>query len=133
MDDSAKAQIPVMDRLEYEIACVREFAHSGAQLGPTVSREQRRERIRLAILREDKTHMRWRETAHTYAAVFEHVYARPMGGLPMEERGDPSRAWHPRTLLGGPIVMAGEASDDMEIEEGGAEEGGTEEEDDEVF
>ena len=133
MDDSAKPQTPIIDRGEYELACVREFAHSGAQLGPGVSREQRRERIRLAILREDKARLRWRETTHTYAAVFEHVYSRPMGNLPMEERRDSSRPWHPRSLVGGPYMLGGEASDEPEIEEGATEEEDAEEADDEVF
>jgi hypothetical protein len=131
MDDSAKPQTPIIDRNEYELACVREFSHSGAQLGPDVSREQRRERIRLAILREDKAHMRWRDTAHTYATVFEHVYARPIGGLPIEERRGPSRAWNPRSLDDGPyVVMANEVdagevdTDEMDTDE---------EEGDEVF
>jgi hypothetical protein len=123
MNDSAKPQTPIIDRSDYELACVREFSHSGAQLGPTVSREPRRERIRLAILREDKAHLRWRETAHTYAAVYEHVYKRPIGDLPIEERRESSRAWQSRFLLSGPNVIAGEASDEVDIEE----------EDDEVF
>ena len=65
----------------------------------------------------------WRETAQTYATVYEHVYKRPIGDLPIEERREPSRAWHPRCLLGRPYLMAREASDEVEIEE----------EDDEVF
>ena len=133
MDDSAKPETPMMDRSEYELACVREFAHSGAQLGPNVSREQRRERIRLAILREDKAHQRWRETAHTYAAVFEHVYAKPLGDLPLEERRGPSRAWHPSALIGGPSMMDGEAYEATELEEDATEEEDAEEADDEVL
>jgi hypothetical protein len=125
MNDRVQPQIPIFDRWEFELACVREFSHSGAQVGPTVSREQRRERIRLAILREDKAHMRWRETAHTYAAVFERVYARPIGGLPIEERREPSGAWRPRSLVSGPHAVADEVAEE-EVD-------ADQEEDDEVF
>ena len=138
MNDRVKPDIPIIDRWEFELACVREFSHSGAQLGPTVSREQRRERIRLAILREDKAHTRWRDTAHTYATVYQHVYNKPIGGLPIDERRESSGAWHPRSLLTGPYAVAGEAFDEEGTEERRTEDEGTVEEgteaaDDEVF
>jgi hypothetical protein len=121
MNDRVKPHIPITDRWEFELACVREFSHSGAQLGASVSRGERRERIRLAILREDKAHMRWRDTGYTYAAVFEHVYARSMGDLPIEERREPSRESHSRSLVSGPYVVV---DDEVDADE---------EEDDEVF
>ncbi|MGA2188845.1 MAG: hypothetical protein ABSH33_09955 [Steroidobacteraceae bacterium] len=73
-------------RNEFEFECVREFSHSGLQLGANVSREERRERIRTAILREAKHDRRWRDTQFTYAAVYQHVYGRPLDERRAEEK-----------------------------------------------
>lgn len=80
-------------RAEFELDCVREFAHSGVQLGVNVSREERRERIRIAIMRENKQHTLWRETTLTYAAVYERVYNKSIESRrPDEEEIAPMRA-----------------------------------------
>jgi len=114
MNDRAKCPIFIVDRPEFELACVREFAHSGAQLGSAVSRAERRERIRLAILREDKACLCWRETIHTYAEVYEHVYGRPIGHLPSGQGREPSHARHPHSTVSGPYAMADEIEADEE-------------------
>jgi hypothetical protein len=59
---------------EFELACVREFAHSGLYLGVGVSRVERRERIRSAILREHKPQLRWQDSQFTYADIYTQVY-----------------------------------------------------------
>jgi len=63
-----------VDREEFELACIREFSHSGLQLGLDVSRAERRERIGAAIMREGKAQLRWRNSDSTYAEVFAQVY-----------------------------------------------------------
>jgi hypothetical protein len=68
----------VIGRSEFEFECVREFSHSGVQLGASVSREERRERIRVAIMRENKQHKRWRDTQLTYAAAYQQAYGKPI-------------------------------------------------------
>jgi hypothetical protein len=68
----------VIARNEFEFECVREFSHSGVQLGANVSREERRERIRVAIMRENKQNRRWRDTPFTYAAVYQQAYGKPV-------------------------------------------------------
>jgi hypothetical protein len=67
-----------VEREEFELACIREFSHSGLILGVGVSPMERRERIRAAILRENKAHLRWRDSAYTYADVFTQSYRRPL-------------------------------------------------------
>jgi hypothetical protein len=69
-------------REEFELACIREFSHSGHQLGAGVSREERRERIRAAILREHKSTLRWLDSTWTYAGAFALAYHQPL------EKGD---------------------------------------------
>jgi hypothetical protein len=68
----------VISRSEFEFECVREFSHSGVQLGASVSREERRERIRVAIMRENKQHKPWRDTPLTYAAAYQQAYGKPI-------------------------------------------------------
>jgi hypothetical protein len=65
-------------RSDFEFECVREFSHSGVQLGANVSREERRARIRAAIMRENKQNRRWRDTSLTYAALYQQVYGKPI-------------------------------------------------------
>jgi hypothetical protein len=99
----AAALSPVrLTRPEFELECIREFAHSGVQLGAGVSREERRERIRASILREAKEHDRWRGTAMTYAAMYRQIYNRSLDeGQPREEKRAPAagglqrQAWGP--------------------------------------
>jgi hypothetical protein len=47
----------------------------------SVSREERRERIRVAIMRENKQDTLWRDTALTYAAVYRLVYNKPIDAI----------------------------------------------------
>ncbi len=63
-----------MSRAQIELDFIREFAHSGLQLGPMVSSEERRERIRRSILREQKESLRFRDTELTYAQVYRLAY-----------------------------------------------------------
>jgi hypothetical protein len=65
-------------REEFELACIREFSHSGHHLGVGVSPAERRERIRAAILREHKSNLRWQDSMWTYASVFAHAYQQPL-------------------------------------------------------
>ena len=129
MNDRAKPHIPLIDRLEFELACVREFSHSGAQLGPSVSRAERRERIRLAILREEKANLCWRDTVHSYADVYQYVYGKSLGRLSIEEGRELSHATHPRFLLSEAYVTAHEP----EADEDEADEEIDEEEDNEAL
>jgi hypothetical protein len=123
MNDRAKSPNSIVDRPEFELACVREFSHPGAQLGATVSRAERRERFRLAILREDKAYLCWRDTIHTYAEVYELVYGRPIGHLSSEGGREASHARRPRSIVSALYVM----TDELKIDE----EPGDEEEPDE--
>jgi hypothetical protein len=66
-------------REEFELACIREFSHSGLYLGIGLSSKGRRERIRAAILRENKAHLCWRSCGFTYATMFEQAYSESLG------------------------------------------------------
>jgi hypothetical protein len=106
-----------MARSEFELECVREFSHSGVHLGTGVSREERRERIRTAIIRENKQHARWRDTSMTYAAVYQKAYGRPLeSGRSDEPEVAPLRAM--RTLWD-PDPFA----DDSELEDATEDDG----------
>lgn len=63
---------------DFELACVREFSHSGLHLGGDVSRQERRERIRAAIFREGKQNDCWRNTPLSYAAAYRQAYHLPL-------------------------------------------------------
>ena len=54
-----------VEREEFELACIREFSHSGLISGVGVSPMERHERNQAAILRENKAHLRWRNSAFT--------------------------------------------------------------------
>lgn len=72
------ARTAKVEREEFELACIREFSHSGHHLGIGVSPAERRERIRAAILREQKSNLRWRDSMWTYASAFTHAYQQPL-------------------------------------------------------
>ena len=89
-----------IDRAEFEIDCIREFAHSGVQIGPNVSREERRERIRAAIFREGKQHARWRDTELTYASAYQQAYHQPLRARLDDPQGQPPlSSWPPTAAL----------------------------------
>jgi hypothetical protein len=104
----------VIARSEFEFECVREFSHSGLQLGANVSREERRERIRVAIMRENKQSRRWRDTQLTYAAVYQQVYGKPIEARRAdEEEIAPMRA----TLWGHDALIGDQTLDDVDVED----------------
>jgi len=74
-------------REDFELACIREFSHSGLYLGAAVSREERRERIRVSILREHKAHLRWQNSALTYADLYARVYHQSLGANDTQDEG----------------------------------------------
>jgi hypothetical protein len=79
-----------VEQEEFELACIREFSHSGLYLGVGVSRVERRERIRSAILREHKAELRWQGSQFTYAEIYAQVCRQLLGaGLPKD--GDSGR------------------------------------------
>jgi hypothetical protein len=82
-------------REEFELACIREFSHSGLHLGVGVSREERRERIRAAILRENKAHRRWRNSDFTYTNMYAQAYRQSLGDNDIREADSAaeSRLW----------------------------------------
>jgi len=122
MNDRVKSPIFIVDRPDFELACVREFSHSGTQLGPIVSRDERRERIRLAILREHKECLCWHDTIHTYAEVYERVYGKPIGHLSIAGGREPIHARPPGSIVSGPYVTAHEEENDEEEREAYEEE-----------
>jgi hypothetical protein len=71
-------KVPRVVREEFELACIREFSHSGQHLGAGVSRGERRERISASILRENKTRRRWQDSEFSYAEVYAQVYQQPL-------------------------------------------------------
>jgi hypothetical protein len=82
-DSSASNQKPMLAnpsvmRDEFELACIREFSHSGHRVGVGVSRAERRERIRAAIQREHKSALRWHNSTWTYAAAFAQAYQQTL-------------------------------------------------------
>ena len=78
-DESASSEGTArVTRGEFELACIREFSHSGHHVGLLASRHERRERIRAAILRENKIHERWHHSSYTYAEVFAQAYQQPL-------------------------------------------------------
>jgi hypothetical protein len=76
-----------VEQEEFELACVREFSHSGLYLGVGVSRVERRERIRSAILREHKAQLRWQDARFTYADIFAQVYRQLLEASRPEDGG----------------------------------------------
>jgi len=79
---------PAITREAFERESIREFAHSGLDLGPRVSRDERRERIRTAIYREGKSALQWRDSGLTYADMFRQAYHQPLdarGEIPAED------------------------------------------------
>jgi hypothetical protein len=60
--------------MDLELEFVREFSHGGDQIGATLSIDGRRERIRVAILREGKRDLIFRDTQETYEAVYTRCY-----------------------------------------------------------
>jgi hypothetical protein len=72
---------------EFELACVREFSHSGLYLGVGVSRVERRERIRSAILREHKANLHWQDSRLTYADIYAQVYRQLLEASHPEDGG----------------------------------------------
>ena len=99
-------------REEFELACIREFSHSGHHLGVGVSRAERRERIRAAILREHKAALRWQDSMWTYASAFAHAYQQPL------EAGDrsPPQPWSAGDNLAWDDHVA---EDEEELRDGG--------------
>jgi hypothetical protein len=104
-----------MARDQFELDFIREFQHSGAQLGPDVSREERRERIRVAILREGKETLLYHDTQLTYAQIYQQAYSQPIElrrfrresppveDLPEDETDDLSAEEYPTADLATPI------------------------------
>jgi hypothetical protein len=77
-------------REEFELACIREFSHSGFHVGVGVSPQERRRRIHAAILRENKAQLRWRDSDFTYADMYARAYRQPLGESgPHEEDPEP--------------------------------------------
>jgi hypothetical protein len=68
-----------LSREDFELACIREFSHSGLHLGDGVSRAERRVRIRVAILSEKKAYQRWRDSSFSYAEAYAQAYHEPLG------------------------------------------------------
>jgi hypothetical protein len=77
-NETPKAPTAKVVREEFELACIREFSHSGNHLGVGVSPAERRERIRAAIVREHKANLRWQDSMWTYASAFAHAYQQPL-------------------------------------------------------
>ena len=71
-------QASPVSREDFELACVREFSHSGNRLGLGVPRAERRERIRTAILRENKARLYWQDSDFTYAEVYAQAYQQKL-------------------------------------------------------
>jgi len=79
---------PAITREAFECESIREFAHSGLDLGPRVSRDERRERIRTAIYREGKAGRTWRDSGLTYAEIFRQAYHQALDAradVPVED------------------------------------------------
>jgi hypothetical protein len=100
-------------REDFELACIREFSHSGLHLGVGVSRGERRERIRAAILRENKAHRRWRNSEFTYADMFGQAYGQPLGASGAQDEG-----WEPLESRWCGSAIDDEFFDDEEAFEG---------------
>jgi hypothetical protein len=89
---------------DIEHSFVREFSTGGDTFGPSASREYRRERFRIAILKEGKDGRAFYDSGMTYAEAYRRCY-----GTALELRGIV------RTPLGQPIHDAlSELSDDDE-------------------
>jgi hypothetical protein len=59
---------------DIELAFVREFSVSGNLIGMTVSRNERRERVRQAIYVSDKANERFHDPTMTYSEAFRICY-----------------------------------------------------------
>jgi hypothetical protein len=104
-----------VEREEFELACIREFSHSGHHLGLGVSRGERRERIREAILREHKSDLRWHDSRCTYAGAFAQAYQQPLDTSDMHGKRSP-RHWS----LGDNSAPEDDLAEDGEDSRGGS-------------
>jgi hypothetical protein len=100
-------------REDFELACIREFSHSGLHLGIGVSRAERRERIRAAILREGKADLRWRNSDFSYAGMYAQAYRQWLGDSGILDAGSAPPALGCRGS-----AMDDEFADDEETFEG---------------
>jgi hypothetical protein len=71
-------EVSRVTREDFELACIREFSHSGHHLGVGVSRVERRERIKAAILRENKGRQRWQGSNFSYAEIYAQAYQQTL-------------------------------------------------------
>jgi len=63
-----------LDKDDIELAFIREFSHSGNQIGRTAARPERRERVRQAIYIHGKANERFEGEGITYAEAFRVCY-----------------------------------------------------------
>jgi len=104
-----------VEQEEFELACVREFSHSGLYLGVSVSRVERRERIRSAILREHKAQLRWQDSQFTYADIYAQVYRQLLEASHPEDGGSKRPRGERRAFA------IDDLTDDKELHEGDEE------------
>jgi hypothetical protein len=119
-----RARAPaIIARSDFEFECVREFSHSGVQLGASVSREERRERIRISIMRENKQHSRWRDTQLTYATAYQQAYGKPIESRRAGEeeiapmRARPAGLWNNDAFGDDEKLDDDEKVDDLELDD----------------
>jgi hypothetical protein len=63
---------------DIEMSYIREFATGGVLLGSNLSSEDRRERIRTAILMSGKAHRPFFDSGLTYGQAYQRLYGRPL-------------------------------------------------------
>ena len=103
-----------VSRADFELACVREFSHSGHHMALGASPQERRERIRSAILRENKTYERWQHSPFTYAEVFAQAYQQPLATLEPALRPRSARPQPDGILPLTPDIFANDDDDEQE-------------------
>jgi hypothetical protein len=63
---------------DIDYSFVREFSSGGDTFGPSSSRDYRRERMRIAILREGKEGRAFHDSGMTYAEAYRRCYGTPL-------------------------------------------------------
>jgi len=63
---------------DVELEFIREFSVGGNSIGTCLSSEDRRERIRVAILAAGLQDKLFRDTQTTYAGVYRQCYGKPL-------------------------------------------------------
>lgn len=110
MEVNAALGADAMTKDDIELAFIRQFSVHGIQLGGAMSQADRKERIRIAIMREQFQDRLFPDARMTYGEAFRFVY-----GEPCEKRQGPRL--DPATEEAFKKVMSDLDDDDLDDDE----------------